>query len=68
MKAIKRYPCTALYLIIAGLQLVTFWLVILSDSLTPPHIVNLILACALTCQGFEIDSTRIEKKERTREN
>lgn len=64
----KRYPRTTFYVLIAGLQLIIFWLAILTNSLTPPHIANVILAAALVCLGFEVDTLRLDRKKNTREN
>lgn len=68
MRNIMRHPRFSLSVLVAALQLITFWLAILTDELTLAHISNVLLSVIGVCCGFEIDMLKLEKKDTRREN
>lgn len=63
MRNIMRHPRLSLYVLVAALQLITFWLAILTNELTLVNISNLLLSAAAVCLGYEVDSLRLDRKK-----
>lgn len=68
MRNIMRHPRFSFFVLVAALQLITFWLAILTNELTLAHISNVLLSVIVVCCGFEIDMLKLEKKDTRREN
>lgn len=58
-----RHPRFLLSVLVAALQLITFWLAILTNELTLANISNVILSTVAVCLAYEVDSLRLDPKE-----
>lgn len=63
MSTIMRHPRFSFFLLVAALQLITFWLAILTNELTLANISNVLLSAATVCLGYEVDSLRLDRKK-----
>lgn len=63
MRNIMRYPRFSFFVLVAALQLITFWLAILTNELTLANISNVLLSAATVCLGYDVDSLRLDRKE-----
>lgn len=69
MRNIMRHPCFSLSVLVAALQLITFWLAILTNELTLANISNVLLSAVAVFLAYEVDSLRLDRKKNpTREN
>lgn len=58
-----RHPRFSLSVLVAALQLITFWLAILTNELTLANISDVLLSAATVCLGYEVDSLRLDRKK-----
>lgn len=65
MRSITRYPRFSLSVLVAALQLIVFWLAILTNELTLAHISNVLLSAVAVCLAYEVDSLRLDRKKTT---
>jgi len=64
-----RHPRFSLSVLVAALQLITFWLAILTNELTLANISNVLLSAVAVCLAYEVDLLRIDRKKKPpREN
>lgn len=63
MSIIMRHPRFSFFLLVAALQLITFWPAILTNELTLANISNVLLSVATVCIGYEVDSLRLDRKK-----
>lgn len=63
MRKIMRYPRLSLSVLVAALQLITFYLAILTNELTLANISNVLLSAVAVCLAYEVDSTRLDRKK-----
>lgn len=63
MKSVIKHPRFSFFVLVAALQLITFWLAILTNELTLAHISNVLLTAATLCLGYEVDSLRLDRKK-----
>lgn len=63
MRSIMRHPRFSFFVLVAALQLITFWLAILTNELTLAHISNVLLSAVTVCLAYEVDSLRLDRKK-----
>lgn len=63
MRNIMRHPRFSFLLLVAALQLITFWLAILTNELTLANISNVLLSAVAVCLAYEVDSLRLDRKK-----
>lgn len=63
MRNIMRHPRFSLSVLVAALQLITFWLAILTNELTLANISNVLLSAVAVCLAYEVDSLRLDRKK-----
>lgn len=66
MRNIMRHPRFSFFVLAAALQLITFWLAILTNELTLAHISNVLLSAVAVCLAYEIDMLRLDRKKNPR--
>lgn len=63
MSTIMRHHLFSLSVLVAALQLITFWLAILTNELTLANISNVLLSAVAVCLTYEVDSLRLDRKK-----
>lgn len=63
MRNIMRHPRFSLSVLGAALQLITFWVAILTNELTLANISNVILSAVAVCLAYEVDMLRLDRKK-----
>lgn len=63
MRNIMRNPRFSLSVLVAALQLITFWLAILTNELTLANIYNVLLSAVVVCLAYEVDMLRLDRKK-----
>lgn len=63
MRNIMRYPRFSFFVLVAALQLITFWLAILANELTLANVSSVLLSAATVCLGCEVDLLRLDRKK-----